>query len=148
MLTLTLTPTPSFFIIIIIIIFHTRVASLQRPERSNSEYRQYFGAVMPFFQGFEPTIHDMVEDERGNKVTIWCSSVSETAVGRYANEYMILLYFNGAGDKVERVVEFVDSAYSRSFFARLERFVAEGGQGRQQQQQASGGEPGQASKLS
>lgn len=80
---------------------------------------------MPFFQNFEPTIHEMVEDEKGNKVTIWCSSVSDTVLGKYENEYMILLYFNQAGDKVERVVEFVDSAYSKAFFGRLEKFVAE-----------------------
>lgn len=80
---------------------------------------------MPFFQGFEPTIHDIVEDERANKATVWCSSVSETVVGRYANEYMLLLHFNDAGDKVERVVEFVDSSYSKDFFGRLREFAAE-----------------------
>lgn len=84
-----------------------------------------------------PTIHEIVEDERGNKVTIWCSSESDTVLGKYANEYMILLYFNDAGDKVERVVEFVDSAYSKAFFVRLEKFVAD-----------KATEQAQASKLS
>lgn len=80
---------------------------------------------MPFFNGFEPTIHDLVVDERANKATIFCSSTSESVLGPYQNEYMILLHFNDTGDKVERVVEFVDSGYSISFFQKLAETVAE-----------------------
>lgn len=80
---------------------------------------------MPFFRGFEPTVHDLVVDERANKATVFCSSRSETVLGLYENEYVILLHFNEAGDKVERLVEFVDSGYSAAFFQRLEKALAE-----------------------
>lgn len=80
---------------------------------------------MPLFQRFDPVIHDMVEDEKGNKVIMWVSSSGDTDIGPYGNEYMILLYFNEAGDKVERFVEFVDSRYAMKFYGRLAKHMAE-----------------------
>lgn len=82
------------------------------------------------FSNFQPTIHDIVEDPRENKLIIWASSTGDTVAGPYANEYMLLLYFNDAGDKVERFVEFVDSDFSRSTFARLHKVVEEKKQAR------------------
>lgn len=74
---------------------------------------------MPLFKNFTPTIHQLVEDEKANTIAIWCSSTADTIIGPYGNEYMILLSFNEAGDKVEKVIEFVDTEYSKSFFGRL-----------------------------
>lgn len=119
---------------------HPNLASLDQPARDNAAYRQYFGAMMPLFRSFEPTIHSIVEDPRANTAAVWCSSVSDTVVGRYANEYVLLLHFSPGGDKVERIVEFVDSAYSREFFGRLGRFVAERAGGQAQAQAAGGKE--------
>lgn len=79
---------------------------------------------MPAFQDFQPEIHELVEDDRDNKVMMWVSSKAQTLIGPYGNEYTILLYFNEAGDKVNKVVEFVDSAYVKEFFARLGTHMA------------------------
>lgn len=67
----------------------------------------------------------MVEDPRDNKMAVWACSTSDTAIGPYTNEYVLLLWFNEAGDKVERFVEFVDSDYSRSMFTRLHKLAEE-----------------------
>ena len=55
---------------------------------------------------------------------MWVDSKAQSLIGPYGNEYMILLYFNEAGDKVERIVEFIDSAYSKDFFTRLGHHMA------------------------
>lgn len=91
----------------------------------NATYRKYFGSMMPLFHTFDVTIHELVEDDKANKTTIWCSSKADTVLGPYGNEYMMLLYFNDSGDKVEKVIEFVDSDYSKVFFGRLMKHAAE-----------------------
>lgn len=79
---------------------------------------------MPAFQDFQPEIHELVEDERGNKVMMWVSSKAHSLIGSYGNEYTMLLYFNEAGNKVNKIVEFVDSAYVKEFFTRLGAHMA------------------------
>lgn len=85
----------------------------------NASFRQYFGGIMPLFKNFTPTIHQLVEDEKANTIAIWCSSTAETPIGPYGNEYVLVLHFNEAGDKVEKFIEFVDTEYSKSFFGRM-----------------------------
>lgn len=99
--------------------------SLGQPARDNAAYRQYFEATMPLFTNFTPTAHEIIVDEAGNKASIWCSSTAETPVGPYANEYTLFLYFNETGDKVVRVVEFVDSDFSRAFFGKMAKLAAQ-----------------------
>ncbi|KUI55047.1 hypothetical protein VP1G_02307 [Cytospora mali] len=98
--------------------------SLKQPERGNAEYREYFTSVMPAFQDFQPEIHELVEDERENKVIMWASSKGQTLIGPYGNEYMLLLYFNETGDKVKKIVEFVDSGFAKEYFPRLGAHMA------------------------
>lgn len=80
---------------------------------------------MPIFQDFQPEIHDIMEDDRENKVSMWVTSKAQSAIGPYANGGMILVYFNEAVDKVERIVEFVDYAYVKKFFGRLGKYMIE-----------------------
>lgn len=100
-------------------LMESSLESLDRPAMDNATFRKYFGGMMPLFKNFTPTIHQLVEDEKANTVAIWCSSTADTIIGPYGNEYMILLSFNKAGDKVEKFIEFVDTEYSKSFFGRL-----------------------------
>ena len=51
------------------------------------------------------------------------TSIAETPIGQYANEYVILLSFNADGEKVSKVEEFVDSASTKEFFGRLREYV-------------------------
>ncbi len=70
-------------------------------------------------------INDVFEDEKENKVAIWAKSTADTDLGPYANEYMLLLYMNEAGDKVDRFLEFVDAGQSVSFFPKLMKYISE-----------------------
>lgn len=106
------------------------VESLKQAPKDNETYRKYWSGISPMFSDFEPTIHDIVEDARDNKLIIWASSKGKTVIGPYANEYMLLLYLNEAGDKVERFVEFVDSDNSRNVFSQLQKLVEEKKQAR------------------
>lgn len=92
---------------------------------SNETYRAYFCAIAPFFHNFTVTLHDIVEDDAANKVVIWASSTAETDIGPYANEYMLVFYFNEAGDKIDRFLEFVDASVSVDFFPRLREYIAQ-----------------------
>lgn len=112
---------------------------------NNTQYRAFFLATMPLIQNFTPRIHAVVVDEQANAATVWCSSTADTVVGPYANEYMIMMHFNEAGDKVVRFLEFVDSAFSRDHFGRLRSFVEERRQRAGEQQAADGGK---AAKMS
>ncbi|KAK6209041.1 hypothetical protein LQW54_006641 [Pestalotiopsis sp. IQ-011] len=77
--------------------------SLKRQPMDNATYRAAFGAVMPLFRNFTVTVDDVFEDEAGNKVAMSVRSTADTPIG----------------PKIVRVREFVDSATSSKFFARL-----------------------------
>lgn len=76
---------------------------------------------MPLFRNFHVTVDDVFEDIANKRVAIWCHSTADTAAGPYANEYVMMFHFNETGTKVVRVCEFVDSAFSKYFFGKLER---------------------------
>ncbi|KAF3768081.1 hypothetical protein M406DRAFT_329121 [Cryphonectria parasitica EP155] len=97
--------------------------SLGQPEMDNAAYRKFFSFSLPLFQDFNPQIQDIIEDEKGNKVTLWCTSTADTVIGPYANEYMITLHFNEACDKVVRFLEFVDSHVAKTHFEGMRKFV-------------------------
>ena len=47
------------------------------------------------------------------------SSTADTEIGPYANEYAIFLSFTEDGNQVTHFEEFVDSDYTKRFFAAL-----------------------------
>ncbi|KAI1317017.1 hypothetical protein F5Y16DRAFT_160305 [Xylariaceae sp. FL0255] len=98
--------------------------TLGRQEMDNATYAGYFGAMIPHFKDFTVTVDDIFEDAQENKVVIWARSTAETEIGPYANEYSLMLYFNEAGDKVTKFLEFVDSQNSIIFFPKLREHIA------------------------
>lgn len=81
---------------------------------------------MSAFTNFHVTIKELIEDTRQNKVSIWASSTSDTALGPYANEYILVFHFNDEGTKLVGFYEFVDSKYSDEFFTKLHRLTTKG----------------------
>jgi ketosteroid isomerase-like protein len=61
-----------------------------------------------------------IHDADAHISIIHALSTAETRIGPYANEYMLILTFTEDGKKVTKFDEFVDSAYSKDFFAALE----------------------------
>jgi hypothetical protein len=73
-----------------------------------------------------------MEDEQQNKVIVWATSqpifhdeLKDEGLTEeewtYKGEYMFILSMNESGDKVERVVEFVDSKGSERFLGLIQR---------------------------
>lgn len=59
-----------------------------------------------------------MHDEGGRKVALYLTSRADTDIGEYLNQYVVLLHVGEAGE-VDKVLEFVDSAYSVGFLGRL-----------------------------
>jgi ketosteroid isomerase-like protein len=87
----------------------------------NATYRVFFTAATARIQNFKLTIKDIVEDPLANKVVVYARSTADTAAGKdtYGNEYFLLLEFNEAGDKISKLVEYVDSAKTKEQVAIL-----------------------------
>jgi ketosteroid isomerase-like protein len=64
-------------------------------------------------------IHKQLHDAEARTCMMHASSMAETKVGRYNNEYALFLDFTDDGKQIKRIEEFADSAYSADFFAKL-----------------------------
>ena len=84
---------------------------------------------MSAFDRVHVTVHDSIVDEAARKVLMHASSSASTALGPYNNEYMFVLHMTDDGRKVDKVYEFVDSAYSADYMPRLRDAMAESAQG-------------------
>ncbi|KAI0415359.1 hypothetical protein F5X98DRAFT_217082 [Xylaria grammica] len=99
--------------------------SLGRPAMDNAAYEAWFGSVMPHFKNFTVTVDDIIEDPGENKVAIWAHSSASTEVGPYNGEYVLILYMNEGADKITKLLEFVDSSHSVTFFPKLLEHLAQ-----------------------
>lgn len=69
------------------------------------------------------TAHKIVNDPEQHMAVVHATGAAETIVGPYRNEYAFFMTFNEDGSKVVRVEEFVDSAFSNGFFAKVQEYV-------------------------
>jgi len=99
--------------------------SLEREPMDNATFRAWFSGIMPLLKGFTVTVHEVVESKEEKKVMMWASSVADSPIGPYKNEYCLILFFNETGDKLVKFLEFVDSKWSTEFFAKMREWVAE-----------------------
>lgn len=101
--------------------------SLQRPPLDNAAYRTYFGPLMPAFRNWHVEIkedHTTIDEEK-KRVLMWVTSTADTDLGKYENEYWILVEMTEDGTKAEKVWEWVDSAYSQAFIPKLRQHLIE-----------------------
>ena len=64
-------------------------------------------------------VHKEIHDAEAHTCVIYASSMANTKIGPYTNEYALSLMFTENGKKVSRFDEFVDSEYSNRFMAAL-----------------------------
>lgn len=105
-------------------IHHVAPASLACPSRNNAEFAEFVGPLLSVFQDFRFNIVDDKEtliDVDKRKVYLHLRSHANTDVGPYENEYCFVLSITEDGDKVDEILEVVDSAYTLGFLKRLER---------------------------
>ncbi len=105
-------------------------ASLHRLPMNNTQFSTYFNPFLSVIRDFQLTVHNTVVDTEAKTVAVYLYSKGETDLGPYANEYLLMLHMDEEGEKVERLVKFVDSAYSKEMFPKLKELIA-----RQQKEQ-------------
>jgi ketosteroid isomerase-like protein len=86
---------------------------------TNLEYVAHITPILPLFHKFHMKIHEVIEDIVANKIVISATGSAETLAGPYRNDYIFVLSFNKRGDKVTKVVEFVDSKAALDFTAKI-----------------------------
>ncbi|KAK1753802.1 hypothetical protein QBC47DRAFT_48172 [Echria macrotheca] len=105
--------------------------SMNVPPQNNTQHEAHQRMIAPFFTNFHLVVLEQTVDESAKKVTLWAKATADTVVGPYANEYVIALHMNEAGDRVVLVREFVDSGFAGPFFGKLRghMMAAAGGKG-------------------
>lgn len=83
-----------------------------------------YESTAPAFRNYKATIVNIFEDEKANKAIVWIEATAETDVGPYANEKMLVFYFDDAG-KVKKTFEFIDSAATIAWHTKLMAQAAE-----------------------
>jgi ketosteroid isomerase-like protein len=94
-------------------------SSMGKPAKDNVDYRRYFESIMPLFSNFTITVHQEFHDPDARMSFMHASSAADTKIGPYTNEYALSLSFTEDGTEITKIDEFVDSAYSAKFFAKL-----------------------------
>jgi hypothetical protein len=61
-----------------------------------------------------------VVDVEARKVMMHLTSTAESDIGPYTNEYIFWVTISEDGEKVDEIVEFLDSFYTANFLSRLE----------------------------
>ncbi|KAK3628735.1 hypothetical protein LTR56_018456 [Elasticomyces elasticus] len=101
----------------------TLPASLGRPNRTNEDYREFFKPLSHMISELKMEILNFVNDSDQHKAVVHAKGAGESLVGPYRNEYAFFFDFNADGTKVVRAEEFVDSAFSNGFSAKLEEYM-------------------------
>ena len=66
------------------------------------------------------TVHSELYDLYARQASMHVSSHARTSVGNYSNEYCLFFEFDRCGTKIKKIKEFIDSAYTKGFFQRLD----------------------------
>ncbi|KAK1240511.1 hypothetical protein MKX07_004539 [Trichoderma sp. CBMAI-0711] len=94
------------------------------PPRNNQEFGQFLEGVIPVIRNFRMHLVDttqMVVDVEARRVVMHLTSTAETDVGPYGNEYFFVITVSEDGERVDEIVEFLDTAYTAEFLGRLSR---------------------------
>ena len=88
-------------------------------DMNNNQFAAHLMSLKERIAGIPVTVKEVFEDKGGDHVTVWATSNArwrEEAMDddpevdwTYNGEYIFLLTMNPAGDKIERILEFVDS---------------------------------------
>jgi len=83
---------------------------------SNTAYSTFYASVLPTLWNFKLTISDIIESPQSNKVVVFASSTadSKAGVGTYGQEYVLVFEFDESGEKIKKMVEWVDSARAKA----------------------------------
>lgn len=96
-------------------------ASELRPARNNAEFAKFVEGLMQVFKEFRFTIineDDTLVDTEARKVFLRLRGYSDTEIGPFDSEVLFVLKITEDGEKVEDVMEFVDTETGLSFMRK------------------------------
>lgn len=89
------------------------------PSMTNEQWKAHVSRLKPVLATLPVTAKEIFQADGGNKLTIWAESDATfrpeakdddpSVDWSYRGEYMFVLLFNDAGDRIERIVEFIDA---------------------------------------
>ncbi|XP_014553258.1 hypothetical protein COCVIDRAFT_54746, partial [Bipolaris victoriae FI3] len=99
-------------------IHYTLPATLEVPPRSNTDYLTFMGPMLSAFRAVHFSIisnDESVVDVETRRAVWHCSSRADTDAGEYMNDYVFTLTMSENEKKIDKIVEFVDAAYTTEF---------------------------------
>ena len=94
--------------------------TLGTPARTKEEYREFFHSVMTSaFEGFKVTPKTLTFDVEAKRSVVYGHADVQSVIGPASIEFVMMLTFDGMGEKVVRIDEFFDSKVYSEFFAKL-----------------------------
>lgn len=115
---------------------HFAPASLHMGTKDNDAFTEHIKHLRQVIAQFPVTPKDVMEDEKQHKVMVWATgrpefyaAVKDDEWEDWGNEYIFVLTMNEAGDRVEEIVEFLDSKSTERGRALVKRAFANFGRG-------------------
>ena len=107
-------------------------ATLNMPaSMTNEQWGAHLNSMKSILSTFPVEAKEIFEHEGSTQVTVWATSnavfreeAKDAELGldwNYQGEYIFVLVFNESGDKIERILEFLDSKKVLDFQAQLKR---------------------------
>ena len=91
--------------------------------QKNTEYLRRMNFIVQAFDNFHLEVNEVIEDVEARKIVMWLSARGDTKVGVYRNEYMWTMEFDGSGEKIVKIKEFVDAAMIKEFYPQLKESI-------------------------
>ncbi|KAL6799538.1 hypothetical protein GGI42DRAFT_355135 [Trichoderma sp. SZMC 28013] len=99
-----------------------RVLPGNRPARTRAEFGEFLERTIPAIRNFRLHAVDTspwIVDVEMRRVTMHLKSTGESDLGAYNNEYIFMITVSEDGEKVDGILEFLDSLYSSEFVSSL-----------------------------
>ena len=90
-----------------------------KSDMTNDQWATHLDTIKPLLSAFPVTAKEVLTSEGSNIVSVWATSEaifkdevkeSDASVGwRYEGEYLFVFTMNAKGDRIERILEFIDS---------------------------------------
>ena len=107
-------------------------SSLALPPKDNAAFEAHLSHLHDYLKTFPVTVKEVMEDAKENKVVVWATSQAnfhdEVKDGglteeewAYHGEYVFILTMNENGDRLERIVEFLDSKGTERLWELMKR---------------------------
>ncbi|KAG7038467.1 S-adenosyl-L-methionine-dependent methyltransferase [Colletotrichum scovillei] len=93
------------------------------PERKRDAVERALPALVGIVSNYKLTIHEVLHDAAKSKAAVYAVSTGESPFGPWEMEYAAFLHFSKAGDKIVRLEEMLDSAFTKDFAPKFQKYL-------------------------